>query len=432
MDSYRKTLNAAGIASYIEKQIQSGDLKPGTALPTVRDLAIKMSVNPSTVAAAYKSLRAAGMIVTNGRKGSKVAPPPAQIDLSVSFPTGLEDFASGNVDICLLPQADVNFLQQQVTQIGYEANRDDETLETLSKTWLTEQHIPHERIGFFSGTLDAMERILRQRIRPGASVLIEDPCWPPVIALLKNLHLKAVPLEMDEEGCLLPPDNVDASAVILTLRAHNPTGISMSPERFEDWKRYLDGQPNMTLIMDDYWALLSEEPLPDLEENLPQNWFYLMSFSKALGPDLRLCLATGNGRFMAELRQHQLAGPRWVSLTLQRLTAHLWQIMQDGNRFPDVIRSYQARRQQFVDSMRANGFEIPQREGLHFWLPVRDETAALQSLASHGAAIQSGENFRIRTPKSIRISIANMHPHNIEQLVDWLIVAKQAYPNTPI
>lgn len=431
MESYRKTLNAASIANHLETQIQNGDLPPGTPLPTVRELATRMSVNPSTVATAYRNLRAAGMIVTNGRKGSQVAPPPAQLDLSVSFPTGLEDFASGNVDVALLPKPEADWFSQQTDQIGYEANRDDDALLALSKQWLAAQRIPHDKIGFFSGTLDAMERILRQRVRPGASVLVEDPCWPPVIALLKNLHLKAIPLDLDEDGARVPDaSHQDVAGVILTLRAHNPTGISLSPQRFEEWKQFLEGNPKITLIMDDYWGPLSKQPLPDLSDDLPKNWFYLMSVSKALGPDLRLCIATGNTRLMAELKQHQLAGPRWVSLLLQRLTAHLWQKMIDDNAFDAVAQEYENRRRLFVQAMQNHQIRLSVREGLHFWVPVQDEALALQVFSAEGIAVQSGQAFRLRTSKAIRISVAHLTGDKIPQIADLTAKAIKATSQT--
>jgi hypothetical protein len=36
-------------------------------------------------------------------------------------------------------------------------------------------------------------------------VIIESPCWLPLLALLANLRLEAVPAVMDEEGALIPP-----------------------------------------------------------------------------------------------------------------------------------------------------------------------------------------------------------------------------------
>lgn len=51
----------------------SGELPPGTKLPTVRGLADQLGVAPGTVARAYRELEADGVVVTQGRRGTFVA-----------------------------------------------------------------------------------------------------------------------------------------------------------------------------------------------------------------------------------------------------------------------------------------------------------------------------------------------------------------------
>lgn len=51
----------------------SGDLPPGTRLPTVRGLAEQLGVASGTVARAYRELEADGVVVTEGRRGTFVA-----------------------------------------------------------------------------------------------------------------------------------------------------------------------------------------------------------------------------------------------------------------------------------------------------------------------------------------------------------------------
>ncbi len=56
----------------VASRAASGDLAPGTRLPTVRALAEQLSVAPGTVARAYKALEADGVVVTEGRRGTFV------------------------------------------------------------------------------------------------------------------------------------------------------------------------------------------------------------------------------------------------------------------------------------------------------------------------------------------------------------------------
>ena len=67
------------IVAQITYTIAAGTLSPGEAVPSVRDLATQLLVNPNTVARAYRDLQSAGtleqrrglgLFVTNGAAGS--------------------------------------------------------------------------------------------------------------------------------------------------------------------------------------------------------------------------------------------------------------------------------------------------------------------------------------------------------------------------
>ena len=67
------------IADQLREFVERGDLRPGDALPTVRQLALDLGVAPNTVARAYTNLQEAGWLTTDGRRGTRVAPSvPAQ------------------------------------------------------------------------------------------------------------------------------------------------------------------------------------------------------------------------------------------------------------------------------------------------------------------------------------------------------------------
>ena len=50
-------------------QILSGILRPGDKLPSVRELASQLTINPNTIQRAYRELEAAGWIATVAGKG---------------------------------------------------------------------------------------------------------------------------------------------------------------------------------------------------------------------------------------------------------------------------------------------------------------------------------------------------------------------------
>jgi GntR family transcriptional regulator len=60
------------LITQIREAVRTGGLKPGAPLPTIRELAAELQINPNTVAKAYALLERDAVIETRGRKGSFV------------------------------------------------------------------------------------------------------------------------------------------------------------------------------------------------------------------------------------------------------------------------------------------------------------------------------------------------------------------------
>jgi GntR family transcriptional regulator len=61
------------IKKNLKGRVASGALRPGDTLPSIRDLAVTLLVNPNTVARAYRELEKEGFIVTRRGKGCFVS-----------------------------------------------------------------------------------------------------------------------------------------------------------------------------------------------------------------------------------------------------------------------------------------------------------------------------------------------------------------------
>jgi GntR family transcriptional regulator len=76
------TRDATPIYAQLERglraAIAAGRLRPGDQLPTVRQLAVDLSVNANTVARVYAELERAGVLETRRGVGSFVSATPAQ------------------------------------------------------------------------------------------------------------------------------------------------------------------------------------------------------------------------------------------------------------------------------------------------------------------------------------------------------------------
>ncbi|CAI0828003.1 aminotransferase class I/II-fold pyridoxal phosphate-dependent enzyme [Serratia grimesii] len=422
---YAKGGSAVQIAEQFSTQIKQGDLQPGDLLPPVRQLAGELGVNPNTVASAYAKLRDAGLVATRGRAGTQVLEQPLMAVRNVrQVPEGMRDLASGNLDATLLPvlslSADDAFPQQN----GYDVSGDLPALCQLAGEWLSQQGASLGEVSVFSGALDAIEKALRSHAAPGASVWVEDPCWPPLLTLLRHLRLKPLPLPIDAQGCCLPEKDASKQgcAVILTPRAQNPTGMSLSATRAKSWREFLAKNPACLAIVDDFWGPLSQQPL-----HLPcakDNGLYVLSLSKFLSPDLRIALACGKPQLMQAMRADQYIRERWVSHILQQIAVKLWAQAQRDGLLVRAQHAYQQRRDALAERLHTlSGIPLPPGEGVHIWLPVRSEAAASQIMAQRGWLVQSGEPFRLKSGPAIRVSLANLIPTQLETLAQDLIVA---------
>lgn len=91
---------AAPIWRQIEEQLRrfvgSGSLRPGTLLPSVRDMAKDLRVNPATVVKAYQRLTDAGLLEVRRGEGTFVAespPKPGESEVRRALADGAHRYA---------------------------------------------------------------------------------------------------------------------------------------------------------------------------------------------------------------------------------------------------------------------------------------------------------------------------------------------------
>ena len=417
----------------VEAEVAHGRLPPATKLPSVRELAAALEVSPATVAAAYRELRQRGFVVTDGARGTSVAPvPPVRVKRVSQLPAGVRDLSSGNPDPRLLPSLADVFARLEPSHRLYGVAAKLPELESLAADDFAADDIRGD-IAITGGALDAIERALQTELHLGDRVVVEDPSWPRIADLVRSLGLTIEPVRVDDRG--LDPDLLDAAlrrgarAVITTPRGQNPSSAATDPARGRALRAVHARYPDVLVIEDDYVAgVCGAKYVP---VHWPDGrWTVVRSLSKVLGPDLRIALVAGDALTISRLEGRQRLGPGWISYILQQTAALLLKDGATARLLARAERTYTERRQALVGALAARGVAAAGNSGLGVWVPLSDEAAAVRELLVAGWAVSPGERFRFASPPGIRITTANLDPDDAERLADAIADLGRSAGNT--
>lgn len=416
--------SANEIFDSIRQHITSGTLAKGETLPPVRELATQLGVNRNTVASAYKRLVTSGLALSQGRNGTVVKETAAPIALEGGNPhTPLTDLSSGNPATARLPNLAQYLSHISSTPRLYGDMPVSPALADWAVKWMQDVMPTPGEIDLTSGAIDAIERLLGAHLLPGDSVAVEDPCFLSSISMLRYSGFTTSPVTIDREGML--PEKLEqalskgARAVILTPRAHNPTGCSLSAARATALQQVLNRYPQTLVIIDDHFALLAAAPWHQVIPPQTQHWAIVRSMSKTLGPDLRLAFVASNSATSAKLRLRLNAGSQWVSHLLQDLVYACLSDADFQQSLEQTRQFYTGQQQKMAEALRAQGItDIAPGDGLNFWLPLADsshETAF--TLAKSGWLVREGDAFGVQSPaQGLRITLSTLNDNDINRL----------------
>jgi DNA-binding transcriptional MocR family regulator len=424
---------AAEISASVEAGVRRGALQAGQALPPIRELADALRRSPATVAAAYKTLRQRGIVETNGRNGTRIRPrppvAPTRTGRRLPVPPGVLDLSTGEPDTRLLPRLPALTHREAV---GYHRAW---PLPEFAEAARQRLEISAKALTVTGGALDGIDRLLASHLRPGDRVGVEDPSWANLLDLVAAQGLSPVPVPVDDDGPT--PDGLAKAlaagigAVVVTTRAHNPTGATVTAARAAALRRELRDYPEVLVIEDDHAAELSTEPLHALA-GATARWAFLRSVSKPYGPDLRVAVLAGDEATVARVEGRMRVGTGWVSTVLQRLVLAMWADDAVAARVARARDSYAVRRDGLVRALTERGLPARGRSGINVWVPVADETGTVTRLRDAGYAVAPGSLFRIASPPGVRITVSPLHRDGIEKLADAVAAAAATASTTVV
>jgi DNA-binding transcriptional MocR family regulator len=426
--------SARGIAAAVSRLVTAGSLPTGARLPTVRDVARELGVSPTTVSEAWGSLARAGAIQTRGRSGTFVAAASSArqrlryAQLGGPRAGASRDLSTGVPDHDLLPD-----LTAALSRLGGGRRTgsylDAPVLPRLEAAVRARLPFTPEQVTVVDGALDALDRIIGAVVRLGDHVLVENPAFPPMLDLLDAVGATVVGVPLDADG-LVAADLAAAlaeyrpAALFLQPRAHNPTGVSMTPARAAALAAALAAHPGVTIVEDDHAGDIATAAPLSLGTHLGERTVHVAGFSKSHGPDLRLAAIGGPAALVSAIADRRLLGPGWSSRILQSVLADL---LADPAAIAQVAAAraeYARRRAALLAALAERGVSATAADGINMWVAVDDQQHAMVALAAHGIAVAPGAPFLVSPVGGDYVRLtAGLVRDGVDELADILASA---------
>jgi DNA-binding transcriptional MocR family regulator len=289
----------------------------------------------------------------------------------------------------------------------------------LARCEFAEAGISGQRICLVSGALDGVERILGAHLFPGDRVAVEDPCYSALLDLVRAMGLVAEPVAIDDRG--LVPDRLEAvlksgvSALVLTPRAHNPTGAALDRGRAAALAKVVARYPDVLVVEDDHQGPISGVPGFSIIRKQAR-WARVRSVTKSLGPDLRLAFVTGDDLTLGRVEGRLTLGPGWISTILQGLVLQLMRDKDVQAALTRAARVYRERREALLEALAQHGIAATGRSGYNVWVPVPEESFVISALLQRGWAVAAGAPYRLESPPAVRVTTSTLKPDEAERL----------------
>lgn len=421
--------SAAEIADSLRALIERGALRPGDALPPVRALAEQLGVNRNTAVSAYRQLINAGVVITRGRGGTRVAGTATVAQEGFAADTALRDLGTGNPDAAFIPDPSAALASIARRPVLYGEPVIDPALEEWAHAWMSaDLPATPTRITVTSGAADAVERLLAQALTRDDAVALEDPCFLTSIHTVRVAGYRPVAVPVDDEGMtvagLRAALDQGVRAVICTPRAQNPTGASLSAARAAELRRVLAEHPYVLVIEDDHYSLLSQRPHHSLIGEGHRRWALVRSVSKFLGPDMCLAVTASDPETADRLAMRLTPGTTWVSHLLQRLVHALATDPEVGDRIRLAGEHYAARNARFADLLTSAGLPTVPGDGLNVWVPLGTAARAVsEQLMRRGWLVRPGDEFALgdAAPSDrLRLTVHELDDADLGQFVSDL------------
>jgi DNA-binding transcriptional MocR family regulator len=442
----------------IRARVAGRMLDSGDRLPSIRSFAAAMGVSPATVVEAYDRLAAEGLIQARRGSGFYVAEarPFLLAETEPKRDHALDPFwvsrqsldadpaslmpGCGWLPVDWMPDTALRRAIRTLARSShdvlteYGGTRGAPILRRLLLFRFAAEGIavsPDQLMLTASGS-QAIDLICRFLLRPGDTVLVDDPCYFNFQALLRvhQAVIRSVPYtphgpDIDRFEAVLAAEK--PRLYITNSALHNPTGATLSPQTAHRLLN-LAAAHGLTIVEDDIFADFEPEPSPRLAalDGLGRV-IRIGSFSKTLSASIRCGYIAGRADWISGLIDLQVAtGFGGPSPAATEIIAHMLAGGGYRKHMEELRRKLVRARRETADKLRRLGLQpwVMPRGGFYLWcrLPDGQDSAALARAAlAENVVLAPGNVFSVSQTASayMRFNVAQSGPARI-----WDVLAR--------
>jgi GntR family transcriptional regulator/MocR family aminotransferase len=403
------------IFDQIRTMILNGQLRGDDPLPTTRELSAQLGVSRNTAVLAYERLIAEGYIRTKPYVGTFVSPDlPDTAFLSSAAeratpaaPRSAEgplagggtirtmrthrladperrrlaaDFWVGRPDARTFPlKAWSQHIKARLKSAGPKLTSYNDPAGLLELRQAIAKHLAPargvvcdpEQIIIIGGCQDGFNLVGRLLLTPGSTAVVESPCYQGAAFVLESLGAKLHPVPIDRDGLdVTQLPHVTGALAYVTPSHQYPIGVTLSLQRRIEllaWATQYDAY----IMEDDYDSdfRFVGSPLTALK-GLDRNErvIYLGTFSKCMGPGLRLGYVVAPPRLVESFRRMKMLMNNGQSWLEQAAMADFMASGEFGRHLRRIRQLYRERRDALLGALHKNFGECEifgEQAGMH-------------------------------------------------------------------
>ncbi|MCR8642950.1 PLP-dependent aminotransferase family protein [Paenibacillus sp. N1-5-1-14] len=420
----------------LKQQINSGVIRPGGKLPSIRELSLEWKCSKNTIIRAIDELEKEHLIYSVPKSGHYVI---VRSSKSENQPDGQIDFTAAAPDPGIIPYEEIQHgLNRAVQLYGDHLFTYSDPLGFLSLRQSISQHLTAsqvfagpERICIVSGAHQALHLLTLMPFPNGKSViLVEQPCYAGMLKLLSLLGVTTLGITRTESGIDLEElerhfRNNSIKFFYTVPRYHNPLGTSLSRREKEAIAALAD-KYDVYIVEDDYLADLETDSKADpiCSYDYSGRVIYIRSFSKIMLPGLRIGAAVLPAALITLFRMYKSSSDlSTTALSQAALEIHL----SSGlfGRHAAMVRERYGIRMKVLQEACARylneGFRLSKSAGgifaqleLPHHLAAEELTATLRQKNVHVFPTMNYYLPSVESTNSLRLSIIRTNEQEIE------------------